>query len=89
MIIIIFFLFPKFSQPLTNICNDCSLFSATKHDADIAMRASKAYKNIVDALLDAQQALNDANDVINLISDRVSTRFHLFFMFSTHVGYYL
>lgn len=55
--------------------NHFSLFSATKHDADIAMRASKAYKNIVDALFDAQYALNDANDILKLLSDRVSSGF--------------
>lgn len=65
--------------------NHFSLFSATKHDADIAMRASKAYKNIVDALFDAQQSLNDANNVINLLSDRVSSVF--FFSFLPHHFY--
>lgn len=73
-----------------NIFEYSSLFSATKHDADIAMRASKAYKNIIDALFDAQQALNDANNVINILSDRVSTLYYiirfLFVLFWEAVG---
>ena len=42
-----------------------SLFAATKQDADIALKASTAYRRIVDALSEARQAINATNQVID------------------------
>jgi hypothetical protein len=53
-----------------------SLFNATQRDADFALRASKAYQQIVDALQSARDAAINASVAADIAYKKVSSVRH-------------
>jgi hypothetical protein len=53
-----------------------SLFNATQRDADFALRASKAYQQIVDALESARDAALNASVAADIAYKKVSSVRH-------------